>query len=207
MEASGAGVTRQRRSARGDLARDRILRAAVQAVAREGFQGCSLARIAADVGMSQAGLLHHFRSKEDLMVAVLAERDRLDIVQFGLDDEGVGGVAVLDALGRLVGYNAHIPGTVQAYTVLAGESVAEQHPARAWFTERYDRIRSAVADGLRRGVGTGEIRRDVDCDAVAAEVLATMDGLQLQWLLDPDGIDMAAVFDGYLDRLRAALRA
>ena len=28
------------------------------------------------------------------------------------------------------------------------------------------------------------------------------DGLQVQWLLDPDAVDMAAVFEDFLDRLR-----
>ena len=40
--------------------------------------------IAADAGLTTAGLLHHFPSKEHLLVAVLAERDRLDGAQFQL---------------------------------------------------------------------------------------------------------------------------
>jgi Bacterial regulatory proteins, tetR family len=52
--------------------------------------------IAADAGLTTAGLLHHFPSKDHLLVAVLAERDRLDGVRFRL--AGVRGLAALTDL-------------------------------------------------------------------------------------------------------------
>ena len=33
------------------------------------------------------------------------------------------------------------------------------------------------------------------------------DGLQIQWLLDPDGVDMVAVFEDFLRRLRPQITA
>jgi hypothetical protein len=54
---------------------------------------------------------------------------------------------------------------VQAFTVLMGESVADGHPAREWFAERYPRHRANLAAALRAGIDTGEIRPDVGCDA------------------------------------------
>jgi hypothetical protein len=38
---------------------------------------------------------------------------------------------------------------------------------------------------------------------VAPQILAMFDGLQIQWLLDPDGVDMVAAFEDFLGRLRA----
>jgi hypothetical protein len=32
------------------------------------------------------------------------------------------------------------------------------------------------------------------------------DGLQVQWLLDPEAVDMAAVFEDFLGRLRSGNR-
>lgn len=193
-----------RRSARGAAARERILLAATEAFARDGFQGCSLARIAAEVGLSQAGVLHHFPTKEGLLVAVLDERDRLDIERFLSAGEQTG-IAVLDALEKLVEYNAYLYGIVQAFTVLAGESTAEQAPGRPWFQERYQHVRGMIADALRSGVKSGEVREGVNCDAVAVELMAVMDGLQIQWLLAPDDVDMPAVFRPYVQRLRDSL--
>ena len=193
------------RHARSDAARERIVAAALKAIASSGYQGTSLARIAADAGLSQAGLLHHFPSKEELLVAVLAERDRLDGARFRLADAGFEGLAALDRLVQLVEHNTLVPGLVQAFTVLAGESVSDHHPARAWFQDRYPRRRANIAAALRAGIDAGEIRADVDCDALAAEIIAMMDGLQLQWLLDPDGVDMATTFADYIQGVRRAI--
>jgi AcrR family transcriptional regulator len=182
-----------------------VLQSALRAIAANGFQGSALAAIAADAGLTTAGLLHHFPSKEQLLVAILAERDRLDGVRFQV--AGFRGVAALDRLVELVEHNAMMPGLVQAYTVLMGESVGAGHPARDWFRDRYQRRRVNIAAAIGAGIETGEIRPDVDCDALAVEIIAVMDGLQVQWVLDPDQVDMPAVFTDYIAGLRRAVRA
>ena len=115
------------RAARGAAARDRVVHSALRAYATNGYSGSSLAGIAAAAGLTNAGLLHHFPSKEELLVAVLQERDRLDGERFHL--RGFVGLEALDALVQLVEANASTPGLVRAFTVLMGESAAEDHPA------------------------------------------------------------------------------
>ncbi|GAA1643529.1 TetR/AcrR family transcriptional regulator [Actinoplanes couchii] len=193
----------QQEAGRGDAARERVLHAALRAIAAHGYRGSTLAGIAAGAALTNAGLLHHFPSKEHLLVAVLAERDRLDTAHFRLD--GCRGLAALDRLVELVRYNTMVPGLVQTFTVLAGESAGSDHPAREWFRERYLRLRADIATALRNGITAGEIRADVDCDAQAAGILAMMDGLQVQWLLAPERFDMAAVFADYVAMVRRAI--
>jgi AcrR family transcriptional regulator len=190
-------------STRAGASRERVLRAALRAIASTGYRGSALAAIAADAGLTTAGLLHHFPSKEHLLVAVLAERDRLDGAQFQL--AGFQGLAALDRLAELVQHNAMVPGLVQAYTVLMGESVGEDHPAREWFRDRYPRRRGNIAAALRAGIESGEIRAEVDCDAVAAQIIAMMDGLQVQWVLNPDQVDMAAAFANFISGVRRVI--
>jgi len=190
-------------STRADASRERVLQAALRAIASNGYRGSALAAIAADAGLTTAGLLHHFPSKEHLLVAVLTERDRLDGAQFQL--AGFQGLAALDRLAELVHHNAMVPGLVQAYTVLMGESVGEDHPAREWFRDRYPRRRANIAAALRAGIESAEIRSEVDCDAVAAQVIAMMDGLQVQWVLNPDQVDMAAVFANFIAGVRRVI--
>src|SRR5688500_2675049 len=55
--------------------RAEILRVALEAYAASGHQGPSLRTIAEAVGLSEAGVLHHFASKDELLVAVLEARD------------------------------------------------------------------------------------------------------------------------------------
>jgi AcrR family transcriptional regulator len=191
------------RAARSAAARDRVVRSALQAYAANGYSGSALAGIAAAAGLTTAGLLHHFPSKEELLIAVLKERDRADGERFHL--RGFTGLDALEALVELVQANASTPGLVRAFTVLMGESTAEDHPAGQWFRERYPRRRDNLAAALRAGIGSGEIRPDTDSDAVAAEVIAMMDGLQVQWVLDPERIDMARLFAHYIETVRQAV--
>ena len=192
------------RAARGVAARDRVVQAALQAYATNGYSGSSGSGIAAPAALKTAGLLHHFPSKEELLVAVLQERDRQDGERFHL--RGFVGLDALDALVKLVEANATTPGLVRAFTVLMGESTAEDHPAGRWFQERYPRRCANLAAALRAGIDSGQIRPDTDTDAVATEIIAMMDGLQVQWLLNPEQVDMARIFAHYIRTLRRAVQ-
>lgn len=184
--------------------RDRILDAAVRAFSAQGYEGTSMLRVADAAGLSQAGLLHHFPSKRALLLAVLQRRDDVDSATFGLPG-AVEGLAALDAMADLMDHNATLRGIVQGFTALTGEAVAEHSPGREHFTARYARIRGELAAALRLGVERGEVRADADCDAIAAEVFALMDGLQVQWLHDPVAVDMPALFRAYVQRLKGHL--
>ena len=192
------------RAARGAAARDRVVNSALRAYATNGYSGSSVAGIAAAAGLTNAGLLHHFPSKEELLVAVLQERDRLDGERFRL--RGFTGLEALDALVNLVEANMSTPGLVRAFTVLMGEGAAEDHPAGQWFRERYPRRCANLAAALQTGIDAGQIRPDTDCDAVAVEVIAMMDGLQVQWVHNPERVDMARLFAHYIDTVRQTLQ-
>ncbi|GAA4097483.1 TetR/AcrR family transcriptional regulator [Nonomuraea soli] len=191
-------------SRRGYARRDRILAVALQEFAENGYRGASLARIAERVELSQAGLLHHFKSKELLLVAVLDYRDEVDTQRF--DIEVASGAEMLKRMVEVVEYNSRVPGLVQLFSVISGEAVTGDHPGHEWARERYRRLRGWVGDALRKGIAAGEFRADIDTEAHADRLIAMMDGLQTQWLIDPERVDMAAVFRGYVDDLIAALR-
>jgi len=197
-------ILRPSSSARGERTRAAILRAATTVFARHGYHGGPLAAVATAAELTQPGLLHHFASKEHLLIAVLEERDQE--AQRRLDDGPwtEGGAAALDALQELVDRNGTSPELVQMFTVLVGESVADGHPARAFFTHRYASLRRRTVVAIRRGQDSGEFRADVDADALAALVLAVMDGLQIQWLLDRD-IDMGRRFAVFTDMMKRFL--
>ncbi|MFE3448499.1 TetR/AcrR family transcriptional regulator [Nonomuraea sp. NPDC059194] len=196
---------RRRGYASGEARRERILALALQEFAEYGYRGASLARIAERAELTQAGLLHHFKSKELLLVAVLEYRDEVDTRRFDL--EQASGAAALRALADVVDYNARVPGLVQLFSVISGEAVTADHPGHAWALARYRRLRQALADALRRGIDSGELRAELDAEAHADRVIAMMDGLQTQWLIDPEQVDMAAIFRGYVEDVIDSLKA
>ncbi|CAM2813937.1 TetR/AcrR family transcriptional regulator [Prescottella defluvii] len=183
----------------GRARRTLILQIAMEEFAENGYRGTSLARIAERAELSQPGLLHHFRTKEELLAATLDLRDEMDAARFtDADGRPLTGVAAMTALLDLVERNQRLPGLVQLFTVLSAESVTADHPAHSWACNRYRRIRGFIADAIRAGITAGEFLDGVDPEAHAFRLVAVMDGLQQQWLLDPEAVDMATVFGAYL---------
>ncbi|MFJ8111835.1 TetR/AcrR family transcriptional regulator [Streptomyces sp. NPDC096132] len=184
----------------GDERRLRILDAAVEHFAQWGFHASSLARIAKDVGITQGGLLHHFRSKEDLLVQVLERTEQQDSERFFREDFATATECYVNLL-RLTEYNAARLGRTRMFNVLAAEAGDPGHPAHPYFVRRYTELVSVMSDSLQRAVDSGELRQGTDVVGVAAETAAVMDGLQLQWVLDPKGFDMPTRFHAYAERL------
>lgn len=185
-------TTRATTRARSEERRAEILRAALEVIAERGYRGASLGAVAERVGLTQQGLLHYFPTKEALLVAVLEARDQWDAVPTK--------ETRLDLLGSLVEYNAMRPGIIQTFSALLGESVTDGHPAREYFTARYGSVREKFAAVLRVEYGE-RLPGGLTPEAAAPLLVAVMDGLQYQWLLDPESVDMARAFRDFLGLL------
>lgn len=185
---------------KGERRRAEILETAFEAFGALGYRNASIVQIAADCGVSRAGLLHHFPTKESLLEAVLKQRDRLDNEQFFAGGTSDDGLDYLTRMVRLVEHNAAHPGIVSLFAVLSSEASDPGHPAHVYFQERYDRSRGwlqrAFADLDRRGM----LRPHVQPDGLDVEFLALLDGLQVQWLLQPDVVDMPGRVRAFLGR-------
>jgi AcrR family transcriptional regulator len=183
--------------AKGRAKRVEILDQAVALFGESGYRGTSLRDIAARCGISHPGLLHHFPTKEALLLAVLARRDELDEQWLALG--GLGGLDVLRRFCALVELNAQRRGIVELYAVVSAEATSSEHPAHGFFVARYEgsvaTVTAAYADiGLRGGLRPG-----VRPDDAARQLIALMDGLQVQWLLSGCRIDMAAVLRRHIE--------
>lgn len=188
--------------AKGDARRERIVEVATEIFGTQGFRAATMLQIAAECGISRTGLLHHFPTKESLLEAVLAHRDGP-----GPDSDlpAAPPAAPRDQLEHLVAVverNATQPRIVNLFSVLSAEAGDPEHPAHPYFSARYARLRAELRQALRRLQSDGQLVPGTDPDALAVEIIALMDGLQVQWVLSPDEIDMAAVLR---HRLTAAL--
>lgn len=179
--------------------REEILDVAAGVFAAAGFRGTSLASVAEKVGVSPQGVLHHYRTKEALILAVLTQRDEDDDAHLrGLFDgqEPTFTERCLAICRRNEGQRE----LVRLFTVTAAESLDPDHPAHEFYRARYRRglesLRAAVVADQDRGL----IRPDLDATTVAAETLALFNGLQLAWLMH-EGADMRAPLTAHLARL------
>jgi AcrR family transcriptional regulator len=183
--------------AKGRAKRRDILDQATALFGEAGYRGTSLREIAARCGLSHPGLLHHFPTKEALLLAVLAHRDEVD--QERVSAGGSRGAEALRRLVDVVARNASRRGIVELFTVLSAEATAVDHPAHGYFVDRYQRIISEISTAYAEALSDGSLQPGIDPGRAARDLVALMDGLQIQWLLGDDGPDMAAVVRSHLD--------
>jgi AcrR family transcriptional regulator len=179
--------------------RQEIVNAAVEVFATVGYHKGSLRDVADRVGMSQAGLLHHFPSKEHLLQAVLTWRD--DDARALMGEPQPTGTDLLRFLVFLAGHNSGRPQLVELHVILSGEGASVEHPLHAYFVERYERVYVMIRDAFEEAAERGDLREGVDTSSAAKAVIALLDGLQLQWLLHREQVDMAADLRRYLQLL------
>ncbi|MEO7752058.1 MAG: helix-turn-helix domain-containing protein [Terracoccus sp.] len=186
--------------AKGVAKREEILSTALDVVARHGYRRTSVRELADAVGLSPAGLLHYFSSKEELFAEILRKRDQLDLQRYAAD-----GAPVTTTLVDVVRHNADVPGLVQLHAQVLVEACDPEHPSHADFRDRYARLRHALADALKADAASdaaATASATVDAEVAAALLVAAADGLQTQWRLDPS-IDMAAHLEVLVDLLAA----
>jgi len=169
-----------------------------------GYYNGSLAEIAEKVGITHAGVLHHFGSKDQLLIEVLEYRDQADLEHLR-DHQVPAGLDLFRHLIATARANMDRPGIVQTYTVLSAESVTDAHPGQAWFKGRFRGLRTLLADALAQVCGPENLRPTADLEAAAEAIIAVMDGLQIQWLLDPDEVDLSGSTAFAIEAILAAV--
>lgn len=194
-------IPRRTQAQRTKQRKAQVIREAIRFFGQNGYHGARLADIAKAAGVTEPGLLYHFPSKAHLLMEVLAERDRIDRDRF---DPALYGdeKSALDLLQDLAEYNETVPGLVQLFTVLVAESIDETHPAHGFFKERYRNLREQTVISLQDAQARGDIRSDISAETLTIMLFAMMDGLQVQWLYEPDRIDMAGLFRQFLRLLK-----
>jgi AcrR family transcriptional regulator len=199
-------VVAERGYAKGRAMRSQIVEEATALFGEVGYRSASLREIASRCGISHPGLLHHFPSKEQLLEAVLQHRDTVDAAWLGLDTGR--GVETLGRLVALVARNAERRGIVELFATLSAEGTSVEHPAHPYFVERYRHAVAGIAGAYRDAHAEGALQDGVDPDTAARELVALMDGLQVQWLLDPEPTDMPRIVREHVQRqLRVTLPA
>jgi AcrR family transcriptional regulator len=183
-------VTRARptETAHGRTQRERVLRAAMEIFSTQGYRGASLDAVAEAVGMTRQGLLHYFPSKVQLLLGVLELRHAENSEWMQTMFTGSGSLG--EALIALVRHNQDRPEIVRLFTVLAAESVDADHPGHDRFVDRYRYVRSDMGEQIASQQAEGTLIDGIPPERLATLLIAVMDGLQIQHLLEPDAVDM-----------------
>ncbi|WP_344324563.1 helix-turn-helix domain-containing protein, partial [Kitasatospora putterlickiae] len=152
---------------RGLLRREQILRTAEELFGTDGFEATSLRTLAKRVGVTHAGVLRHFSSKEDVLHALL---DRLaeDPVPDADLPRAADPQRALEAAAR-----TRTRPRAELHITLLGEAVPPGHPAH---------------DFVDRNLRTGRERLEQAFGDRGADTLAVWDGLQVLRLYLPERV-------------------
>ncbi|MBQ1083254.1 TetR/AcrR family transcriptional regulator [Nocardiopsis sp. B62] len=188
------------RPSKGERTRQRIIDSASELFSRSGYRAVSLRDIAAHAGITHAGALHHFPNKEAMLIHVLSRRDEADApLVLG---EHLSHRELIDNIVRIVERNTGTPGLVSLYVNLSAEATDPAHPAHEYFVRRYRVLREHLTAAFAGLLGD---RSHPSPGIAAQQFLALQDGLQVQWLLDPDSVDMRTVVTTFLRDLGIAV--
>jgi AcrR family transcriptional regulator len=177
--------------------RAQILASAIGLFAERGV-GASLRAIGEAIGVSHAALRYYFASRDELLVEVYRTHEATVRESTARDrtapetDPAPDRVSAVAMMERSAERNRSVPGLVELYATLTTDALqGREHPAaREFVRERFRRVRADLAARVRAGQAAGAIAPDIDPDDAAALVAAASDGLQLQWLLDPEAVDV-----------------
>ena len=103
---------------------------------------------------------------------------------------------------------------MELFTVLSAEATALDHPARTFFVERYRTTLRAIEQAYEAVRAENALHPGIEPGAAARQLIAMMDGLQIQWLRDLEATDLVqewetaaealfAGFTGYATRTSA----
>ena len=178
-----------------------MIAAALELVGERGPNAVTLGDVGQRVGTSHAAVLYHFRSRRDLLLAVLVEHDRSarTLLDRCFSEGGLEAVRRLADLGHGL---RREPNFTKLAHVLQAETLEDDRVSR-YFRARYQYIRAGLARTMRTGQQRGEIRDGFDVDARAAEITAFMFGIAQQHFVDPDGVDVVAVYADFVRNLIA----
>jgi len=172
--------------------RRQIAEVTSQLIAERGFWGLSMQDVADGCGLTVPGLLHHVGSKDGLLLAVLDHRDAEDLRSLAEQAPGT----LRETCAALIRRNASQPEIVRLFAVLEAESLAPDHPAHDYFRTRQQRALDDLTELAKPVSAAPEI--------LARQIIALMDGLQIQWLRSPSTVDLVTVWEAAAGRLFGA---
>ncbi|MFD4459002.1 TetR/AcrR family transcriptional regulator [Nocardia sp. NPDC058480] len=176
--------------AKGEDRRQRIVTVAQRLLTRNGWRNTSLAMIAREAGVSPAGLLHHFTSKNQLLHAVLDARDADDLQQADLRGDLI---AEIEKVAERIQRSPELVGT---FAVLLVENLQPEAPLHDRMLDRWNLAVGIVTALIRHNQEIGRYRADFDPGIRAVEIVAFINGMEISWLLD-HSIPLAEVFAEY----------
>jgi AcrR family transcriptional regulator len=178
--------------------RDSIINAALEIFGKSGYNGSSVKQVAQAVGMTEAGVLHHFGTKSNLLIEVLSVRD--DESSKFIPLKASNPLDFVSGWINLMAFNVRQPGIVDLFTKLSAEATEIDHPAHQYFQGRYRFVSKFCEEYFDLLNAQGHLASSADSRTLSIALVALADGLQLQWLHDRE-VDICAEMGSYFQSI------
>jgi len=165
--------------AKGQETRQRIIEQAATYLNQRGYFSTAVSEIMAVTGLQKGGIYNHFSSKEEL--ALEAFDYAIELVSRKFAEALQGKVSAMDRLTAVLGYfrgysdDVPIPGGCPIMNcAIEGD---DAHPAlRDKARQAMDRFRNTFVRIIAKGIAQGEIRPDINPDAVTTFLVSALEG-------------------------------
>ena len=164
-------------------------------------------RVAGSGRNPQPGLLHHFGSKDQLLLAMLNEVDAKDEAEVAaIFADELTKAANVETIREMFRRSLRIiaerslarPELTRLRVVLRAAAINPDHPAHHYFAARH----RAKLERLAKGAALFSSNPD----SIARQVLAMWSGLEEQWLCEDRGFDVLTEWEQFVDRLLSSTR-
>ncbi len=176
----------------------RIIRAAIELFARQGYLKTTLIEVGKAAGYTGGLVSHRFGSKEGLLNAVIdsaTKRFLEDQLRPVIDDEHVSSAE--EALRNYIStYFEEVfvrESHIRALYVIMGEGLGSAPEARPKIAQLNRGMRQRLAEIVGRGIVSGEFRSSVDAEGAAVLIVGLLRGVVMQYLADPRSVKKAQV--------------
>lgn len=159
--------------------RKKIAQAVLDLVREKGHAAVTTAEVADRSDTREATVMYHFPTREHLLVAALKLADEQDSASVPADF----------GLEHLQSFVAQAPRRVEImrlYAAIAGSATTPDTPAHEFIAEHYTTVVENLAAMVRRHQQAGRAHPALDPQRTARQLVAVWDGLQAQWLVNPD---------------------
>lgn len=190
-----------------EVRRQAILEAAIGVFAQQGFAAATTDDIARAAGLSKGGLYWHFKSKDDILAAVLMQFFDQEMVTLARLVAAGGSASVRvrqlasQAAATMIQLEQVLPIVLEFYAL-----AARQQRVRQWIQGYYNRYHRLLTTLLQQGYASNEFRNGT-ADTAALTLIAQMEGLALVWSIVPQVVRLPDQAEVAADLLLRGLMA
>ncbi len=185
-----------------DTKKQEILLAALEVFSRKGFAKTKMIDVAEAAGIGKGTIYEYFRSKEQVFAETfhffMQKSELLLQNAFSKTDDPVEKLRIFIEIGlvQLLEDSGEFMSITMDFWAEGIRAKSTKIMDLFNLKELYDHYRTLINDVLQEGIQSG-VFKPINTLNTASAIIAAMDGLMLQWILDPTLFDLKKVAEDF----------